>query len=264
MTEQCKDLTPVTTKTPSTRTLSKTVRKIIHQLENRQFENLGHAFSKMASVDNKGSVSDISSGSKGGGARGPLSPHFWGPRLYSEAQIMHIFRRIRLQESKTDAQRSTPYCPCLQIWILRSSIEQDVIDQWRIQGGRRRRPLRVQILSFWHTNFSKRSHLRSWHPPTRSAPSPMGNPGSANVDDWEHGAGRAAMQMLQKNKHSGVSCSLFCRCAYWSSAVWHYERYYTVGDHCFGCPQEIHSSETNRWSCPEQCSYSWLIFEGPQ
>ena len=38
--------------------------------------------------------------------------------------------------------------------------------------GRRRRapPLRVQILSFWHTNFSKRSRLGSWRPPTRSAP----------------------------------------------------------------------------------------------
>ena len=31
-------------------------------------------------------------------------------------------------------------------------------------------PPRVQILSFWHTNFLKRSHLGSWRPPTRSAP----------------------------------------------------------------------------------------------
>ena len=28
----------------------------------------------------------------------------------------------------------------------------------------------VQILSFWHTNFSKRSCLGSWHPSTRSMP----------------------------------------------------------------------------------------------
>ena len=33
------------------------------------------------------------------------------------------------------------------------------------RGRRRRAPLRVQILSFWHTNFSKRSHLGSWRPP---------------------------------------------------------------------------------------------------
>ena len=32
-----------------------------------------------------------------------------------------------------------------------------------------RPPLRVQILSFWHTNFSKCSRLGSWRPPTRSA-----------------------------------------------------------------------------------------------
>ena len=32
------------------------------------------------------------------------------------------------------------------------------------------RPLWVQILSFWHTNFSKCSHLGSWRPLTRSAP----------------------------------------------------------------------------------------------
>ena len=28
-----------------------------------------------------------------------------------------------------------------------------------------RAPLQVQILSFWHTNFLKRSHLGSWRPP---------------------------------------------------------------------------------------------------
>ena len=38
-------------------------------------------------------------------------------------------------------------------------------------------PPRVQILSFWHTNFMKCSHLGSWHPPMRLVP-PMGNPGS--------------------------------------------------------------------------------------
>ena len=31
-------------------------------------------------------------------------------------------------------------------------------------------PLRVQIILFWHTNFSKRSRLGSWHPPMRLAP----------------------------------------------------------------------------------------------
>ena len=31
-------------------------------------------------------------------------------------------------------------------------------------------PLHVHILSFWHTNFLKRSYLRSWHPPMRSVP----------------------------------------------------------------------------------------------
>ena len=48
------------------------------------------------------------------------------------------------------------------------------------RGGCRRRapPLRVQILSFWHTNFSKRSRLGSWRPPT-------GNPGSATAKGGE-------------------------------------------------------------------------------
>ena len=40
--------------------------------------------------------------------------------------------------------------------------------------------LRVQILSFRHTKFFKRNRLGSWRPlPTRSTPSPTGNPGSA-------------------------------------------------------------------------------------
>ena len=39
--------------------------------------------------------------------------------------------------------------------------------QWRIQGGATlvRAPLWVHILSFLHTNFSKRSCLGSWRPP---------------------------------------------------------------------------------------------------
>ena len=41
-------------------------------------------------------------------------------------------------------------------------------------------PLRVQILSFWHTNFSKRSCLGSWAPPPYEVGTPpTGNPGSA-------------------------------------------------------------------------------------
>ena len=42
--------------------------------------------------------------------------------------------------------------------------------QWRIQGVLPAPPPRVQILLFWHTNFSKRSHLGSWRPPTMSVP----------------------------------------------------------------------------------------------
>ena len=40
------------------------------------------------------------------------------------------------------------------------------------RGGRHRHvpPPRVEILSFWHTNFTKRSRLGSWHPPMRLAP----------------------------------------------------------------------------------------------
>ena len=40
-------------------------------------------------------------------------------------------------------------------------------------------PLRVQVLSFWHTNFSKQSHLGSWCPPYEVGAPPTGNPGSA-------------------------------------------------------------------------------------
>ena len=43
--------------------------------------------------------------------------------------------------------------------------------QWQIQGGAAGVcPPQVQILSFWHINFSKCSCLGSWHPPMRSAP----------------------------------------------------------------------------------------------
>ena len=42
-------------------------------------------------------------------------------------------------------------------------------------------PLRVQILSFWHTNFSKCSRLGSWRPPYEVGAPPTGNPGSATV-----------------------------------------------------------------------------------
>ena len=59
-----------------------------------------------------------------------------------------------------------------------------VADQWRIQGvpPARTPPLRVQILSFWHTNFSKCSHLGSWRPPYEVGAPPTGNPGSATAD----------------------------------------------------------------------------------
>ena len=48
-------------------------------------------------------------------------------------------------------------------------------------GGSRGRapPLRVPILSFWHTKFSKRNHLGSPHPLLRGPRPPTGNPGSA-------------------------------------------------------------------------------------
>ena len=52
-------------------------------------------------------------------------------------------------------------------------------------------PLRVQILSFWHTNFSKCSHLGSWRPPT-------GNPGSAT------GMTGHILAFLRVGEHSGV------------------------------------------------------------
>ena len=42
-----------------------------------------------------------SSGSRGGpGARAPTSPHFWGPRLYSEAQIAPFYTQITQKFSK--------------------------------------------------------------------------------------------------------------------------------------------------------------------
>ena len=43
-------------------------------------------------------------------------------------------------------------------------------------GCTRRAPPRYPILSFWHTNFTKRSRLRSPRPPT-------GNPGSATENE---------------------------------------------------------------------------------
>ena len=48
-------------------------------------------------------------------------------------------------------------------------------------------PLWVQILSFWHTNFSKCSCLGSWHPPYEVSAPPTGNPGSTTGLVWMWG-----------------------------------------------------------------------------
>ena len=53
---------------------------------------------------------------------------------------------------------------------------------WRIQGAPPARALlRVEILSFRHTNFSRRSRLGSRSPPYEVGVPPTGNPGSATA-----------------------------------------------------------------------------------
>ena len=47
---------------------------------------------------------------------------------------------------------------------LLRSIKGESIDCKYFTGGSRERPPRVQILSFWHTNFSKHSRFGSWRP----------------------------------------------------------------------------------------------------
>ena len=78
--------------------------------------------------------------------------------------------RITWRNFKAKALFTVQYYEHL-LWILL---------HWRIYIGNCpvHAPLRVQILSFWHTKFSKRNRLRSPHPPTRSTP-PTGIPGSA-------------------------------------------------------------------------------------
>ena len=71
-----------------------------------------------------------------------------------------------------------PCHPCHKTAPLTVYILNCFVFSGRSRGVLPARPPRVQILSFWHTNFLKWSHLRSWHPPTRLVP-PMGNPGSA-------------------------------------------------------------------------------------
>ena len=71
---------------------------------------------------------------------------------------------------------------------------QDIDIFWFVISGgsrvhRRRAPLpppppRVQILSFWHTNFFKRSRLGSWHP-LRGWRPPTGNPGSVTGHSYD-------------------------------------------------------------------------------
>ena len=56
---------------------------------------------------------------------------------------------------------------------------------WRMPGARPSPHLGVQILSFWHTKFSKRNHLRSPPPYEVHAPPTTGNPGSA-TETFQH------------------------------------------------------------------------------
>ena len=51
------------------------------------------------------------------------------------------------------------------------------------RGRAQQRPLEVQILSFWHTKFSKCNHLGSPRPPPREGDAPTGNP--AVVWGWD-------------------------------------------------------------------------------
>ena len=45
----------------------------------------------------------------GPGDPGPLSPHFWGPRLYSEAQIAPFYTEITEKFSKNFASLHSAY-----------------------------------------------------------------------------------------------------------------------------------------------------------
>ena len=55
-----------------------------------------------------------------------------------------------------------------QTWIMRN--KRQYILEYTVHGGSKGAhpaPPRVLILSFWHTNFTKRSRVRNWHPSLR-------------------------------------------------------------------------------------------------
>ena len=92
---------------------------------------------------------------------------FWTWNI-AVVESINIHKNMPVPKESENVWRSQPFIdfscsPILIVIFIRFHL--------RIQGAPPVcSPLRVQILSFWHTNFSKRSCLGSWCPPTRTAP----------------------------------------------------------------------------------------------
>ena len=74
---------------------------------------------------------------------------------------------------------------------VRCGVHKKTITIGGSSGRRRRAPPRVQILSFWHTNFLKRSCLGSWRPPY----------GKSWIRHWLHRLRVSTIKWNQINGH---------------------------------------------------------------
>ena len=88
-----------------------------------------------------------SSSGSGGGAGPPLTPHFWGPILYSEAQFMHFLGRSELVPSSL-TKSWIRYWPHMTKLI---SIPSLILDFFEIQYLATRLALCNRWLDFVHT-----------------------------------------------------------------------------------------------------------------
>ena len=110
-------------------------------------------------------------------------PHFQNARKYAHFQnamkirwkCVHFHENAHIFKKQVFWDRA-----CFRVRVFSSK------DPSGGSRGCRQRapPLRAQILSFWHTNFSKRSRLGSWRP-LRGRRPPTGNPGSATGPNYK-------------------------------------------------------------------------------
>ena len=96
-----------------------------------------------------------SSGSTGGPEPGPPAPHFWGPRLYSEAQIAPFYTQITEKFSKNFTSLRLAYYFNSQ-WTYFDQKHKKIIHSWgpRLYSEAQITPFYTQITEKFSKNFA--------------------------------------------------------------------------------------------------------------